>query len=68
VRTRGQRAVLPSSWIMVSYAARLGDSGGGTIPIEKVIGRAFVIVWPSDRATVLPIPATFAQPALNADS
>ncbi|GAA4597450.1 hypothetical protein GCM10023194_72360 [Planotetraspora phitsanulokensis] len=44
------------------------DPGGGTIPIEKVIGRAFAIVWPFDRATVLPIPATFAQPALHAKS
>ncbi|WP_433218306.1 signal peptidase I [Microtetraspora malaysiensis] len=43
-----------------------GDPGGGTIPIEQVIGRAFVIVWPFDRAKVLPIPETFNQPALHA--
>ncbi|WP_067184124.1 signal peptidase I [Microtetraspora niveoalba] len=43
-----------------------GDPGGGTIPIEQVIGRAFVIVWPFDRAKILPIPETFNQPALHA--
>ncbi|GLW99505.1 hypothetical protein Misp02_35920 [Microtetraspora sp. NBRC 16547] len=30
-----------------------------------MIGRAFVLVWPFDRAKVFPIPDTFAQPALN---
>ncbi|WP_344854940.1 signal peptidase I [Planomonospora alba] len=43
-----------------------GDPGGGTIPIDQVIGRAFVIVWPFSRATTLPIPDTFSQPALKA--
>ena len=43
-----------------------GDSGGGTIPIDKVVGRAFVIVWPFSRFTTLPIPDTFQQPALRA--
>ncbi|MFB9892884.1 signal peptidase I [Planobispora takensis] len=43
-----------------------GDPGGGTIPVDQVIGRAFVIVWPFSRATTLPIPDTFAQPALKA--
>ena len=32
-------------------------------PGDKVIGRAFVIVWPFNRATILPIPDTFSQPA-----
>ncbi|SNS66208.1 signal peptidase I [Streptosporangium subroseum] len=45
-----------------------GDPGGGTIPVDKVIGRAFVIVWPFSRATILPIPDTFSQPALKAAS
>ncbi|MGW5266731.1 signal peptidase I [Microbispora sp. NPDC004025] len=60
-------------WVMgdhrsVSWDSRLhmGDPGGGTIPADKVIGRAFVIVWPFDRAKILPIPETFAQPALQA--
>jgi signal peptidase I len=60
-------------WVMgdhrlVSLDSRshLGDPGGGTIPVDKVIGRAFVIVWPFSRATTLPIPDTFGQPALKA--
>src|SRR3954468_21143793 len=39
-----------------------GDPGGGSIPVGQVVGRAFVIVWPFNRATTLPIPDTFAQP------
>jgi signal peptidase I len=46
----------------------LGDPGGGTIPESAVIGRAFVIIWPLDRWRILPIPATFEQPKLNASS
>jgi signal peptidase I len=30
-----------------------------------VIGRAFIIIWPPSRWRILPIPATFEQPALN---
>ncbi|WP_307797528.1 signal peptidase I [Actinomadura barringtoniae] len=46
--------------------AHRGDPGGGTIPIDHVIGRAFVIVWPLNRIDTLPIPKTFDQPALSA--
>ncbi|GHH67706.1 hypothetical protein GCM10017673_15140 [Streptosporangium violaceochromogenes] len=60
-------------WVMgdhrsVSLDSRshMGDPGGGTIPIDKVIGRAFVIVWPFSRAEVIPIPGTFGQPGLKA--
>ncbi|MFD0884933.1 signal peptidase I [Streptosporangium algeriense] len=60
-------------WVMgdhrsVSLDSRLhtGDPGGGSIPIDKVIGRAFVIVWPFSRAEIIPIPSTFNQPALKA--
>ncbi|WP_188190790.1 signal peptidase I [Nonomuraea sp. SYSU D8015] len=60
-------------WVMgdhrsVSLDSRshTGDPGGGSIPEGQVIGRAFVIVWPFDRADVIDIPATFAQPALQA--
>jgi signal peptidase I len=42
-----------------------GDPGGGTVPESAVIGRAFVIIWPLSRWRILPIPATFEQPALN---
>jgi signal peptidase I len=33
----------------------------GTVPIENVIGRAFVIVWPSGRWDTLTVPETFAS-------
>ena len=59
-------------WVMgdhrlISDDARdhLGDPGGGTIPENAVVGRAFVIIWPPSRLRFLPIPATFEQPKLN---
>ncbi len=39
--------------------AHITDENHGTVPIDKVIGRAFVIVWPVGRATVLSVPDTF---------
>ncbi|GIF02926.1 hypothetical protein Asi03nite_04640 [Actinoplanes siamensis] len=33
----------------------------GPVPIENVIGRAFVIVWPSDRFTSLKVPDVWEQ-------
>jgi signal peptidase I len=60
-------------WVMgdhrlVSYDSRghMGDPGGGSIPESGVLGRAFVIIWPPSRWGLLNIPATFAQPQLNA--
>jgi signal peptidase I len=44
--------------------AHLGDPGGGFVPVDRVIGRAFVIVWPAKNAQILPIPETYTQPAL----
>lgn len=38
-----------------------GLPGGGTIPINKVIGRAFVIVWPFSRLHRLEIPASYGS-------
>ncbi|MEU5878127.1 signal peptidase I [Spirillospora sp. NPDC047279] len=59
-------------WVMgdhreLSYDSRnhRGDPGGGTVPVNRVIGRAFVIVWPLNRIDTLPIPKTFDRPALN---
>jgi signal peptidase I len=43
----------------------MGDPGGGTVPESAVVGRAFIIIWPPSRWRILPIPATFQQPALN---
>lgn len=37
----------------------LGDPGGGFIPVEDVVGRVFLVVWPWDHATVMKRPATF---------
>lgn len=58
-------------WVMgdhraVSYDSRqhLGDPGGGSIPENKIVGRAFMIVWPVNRFGILPIPSTFEQKAL----
>jgi signal peptidase I len=45
--------------------AHLGDPGGGMVPVDQVIGRAFAIVWPLDRLQFLPIPETFEQPDLR---
>jgi signal peptidase I len=38
-----------------------GLPGGGTIPINKVVGRAFVIVWPLSRMHRLEIPHSFSD-------
>jgi signal peptidase I len=38
---------------------------GGTIPEDKVIGRAFMIVWPPSRFRILPIPSTFTESGLS---
>lgn len=44
-------------WVMGDHRAvssdsraHLGDPGGGTVPLDKVIGRADLIVWPPSRA------------------
>jgi len=62
-------------WVMGDHRAVSDDSrdhegypGGGTIPENEVVGRAFWIVWPPSRWRVLPIPATFQQPSLNSNS
>jgi len=58
-------------WVMgdhrsVSYDSRghQQDPGDGTVPQDRVVGRAFVIVAPVSRWSVLSIPATFQQPRL----
>ncbi len=43
-----------------------GDPGGGAIPENQVVGRAFVIIWPPSQIRDLPIPSTFQQAALHA--
>ncbi len=58
-------------WVMGDHRAasadsrsHTGDPGGGTIPIDHVIGRAFVVVWPLDRITLLNRPPAFAEAGL----
>jgi signal peptidase I len=60
-------------WVMGDHRSasadsrsHLGDPGGGTVPANKVIGRAFVIIWPIGHAAILRVPATFNQPQLAA--
>ena len=60
-------------WVMGDHRSVSEDSrfhkqqpGKGFVPVDDVIGRAFVIVWPLDRTAVLRSPATFNQPALDA--
>ena len=38
---------------------------GGTIPQDRVIGRAFVVVWPFGHAAVLRVPGMFSDQALS---
>jgi signal peptidase I len=53
-------------WVMGDHRAasadsraHTGDPGGGTVPEDKVIGRAFSVVWPPGSMTGLGTPATF---------
>jgi signal peptidase I len=59
-------------WVMGDHRGDSDDSryhtndpGGGAIPINEVVGRAFFIVWPPSQIGDLPIPATFNQAALH---
>jgi signal peptidase I len=47
-------------WVMGDHRGASSDSrANGTIPIDRVIGRAFVVVWPLTRAKTLRVPSTF---------
>jgi len=46
--------------------AHMGDPGGGFIPVDDVVGKVFVTVWPIDRWRFFHRPKTFANPALDA--
>ena len=59
-------------WVMGDHRAmssdsraHLGDPGGGTVPESKVIGRAFVVIWPVSHWAWLSNPATFDQPGIE---
>jgi len=60
-------------WVMGDHRAdsddsryHRGDPGGGAIPENQVVGRAFLIIWPPSQLSDLPIPTTFQQAALHA--
>jgi signal peptidase I len=60
-------------WVMGDHRGDSDDSryhtndpGGGAIPEDEVVGRAFVIIWPPSQLRDLPIPSTFSQAALHA--
>ena len=60
-------------WVMGDHRSVSEDSrahrqqpGEGFVPVDDVIGRAFTIVWPLDRASLLRRPDTFDQPRLDA--
>ncbi|KUL39796.1 signal peptidase I [Streptomyces sp. NRRL F-4489] len=55
-------------WVMGDHRARssdsrdhLGEPGGGTVPVDKVIGRADLITWPFSRWSTVPTPGAFAR-------
>ena len=55
-------------WVMGDHRSASADSrarrtapGGGTVPVDRVVGRAFAIVWPLGRADLLTVPATFDE-------
>ncbi|MFE8012788.1 signal peptidase I [Streptomyces antibioticus] len=44
------------------------DKHHGMVPVDQVVGRAIVKAWPITRWGTLPVPDTFDQPGLNAQS
>ncbi|MEU5550817.1 signal peptidase I [Micromonospora sp. NPDC047793] len=69
---RFEEIVVPPGQIFVLGDHRLVSQDArcqGPVPIDNVVGRAFAVVWPSNRWHSLPIPETFAgvAPAAGAD-
>jgi signal peptidase I len=67
------RVPADSLWVMgdnrdFSFDSRghMGGPGGGFVPIDDVVGKVFVVVWPIDHATLVDRPETFESPALQA--
>ena len=58
-------------WVMGDHRSasadsrsHLTDGSKGTIPLDHVLGRAFVVVWPLDRVTLLNRPTAYAKAGL----
>jgi signal peptidase I len=45
--------------------AHMGDPGGGFVPVDDVVGKAFVVVWPVHRWQFLHRPSAFGNPQLD---
>ncbi|WP_157745069.1 signal peptidase I [Micromonospora coxensis] len=59
---RFEEVVVPPGQIFVMGDHRLVSQDArcqGPVPIDNVVGRAFMVVWPSQRWTSLPVPSTF---------
>lgn len=59
-------------WVMgdnrpFSFDSRghMGSPGGGFVPVESVVGKVFVVVWPLDHAALINRPDTFENTALD---
>ena len=59
-------------WVMGDHRGDSEDSryhtdelGGGAVPENEVVGRAFLVIWPPSQFRDLPIPNTFTQAALH---
>lgn len=51
-------------WVMGDHRAasadsraHLGDPGGGFVPVDRALGRAFAVIWPRSQWSTLPVPA-----------
>ncbi|MFE1319944.1 signal peptidase I [Kitasatospora phosalacinea] len=62
-----------SIWVMGDHRGNSLDSryhmdqpGGGAVPVDNVVGRAFVVAWPIGDWATLPVPETFDQKGLAA--
>lgn len=60
-------------WVMGDHRQASADSryhqadrNQGFVPVDNVIGRAFVVAWPPNRWSTLSVPDTFDQSGINA--